>query len=496
MGRVSFSEHRVLLIGRDVGAAAEHLKSRNPASLSVVEMDKSALEGTRRHCGTVRFTDETGNGLDFASGSFDAIVASGLLERVRRPEHFLKRLHDWLVTGGRLITAIRTVRSLPIVEGILAGRWLAGGDVAEACRPIRYYTLREVEKLLYRAGFAAELVEPFPGPGHRAWVAQNRPGRVSVGQLAVDGLSPGDAEEFYSRGFLLEAVRVQDVGFGLTSIIIVTFNELDYTRQCVESIRRLTDEPYELIFVDNASTDGTVQYLQSQPDAKVIRNSDNRGFPAAVNQGIAPASGSQVLLLNNDTIVTTGWLRRLLLALHGDAKIGLVGPCSNFVGSEQQIEVGYESPTGLDAFAWEWGKTNDAKLVESTRLIGFCLLIRREVIETVGQLDERFGVGCFEDDDYCLRAIKAGWRAVIAQDAFVHHFGGRTLVANGFDLAAILRENGRRFRDKWGLDSRESDPPAHSLPAPSKRPISFSAARWHRMAACCCDPTTSGSRSA
>ncbi len=159
------------------------------------------------------------------------------------------------------------------------------------------------------------------------------------------------------------------------------------------------------------------------------------------------------MLLNNDTIVTTGWLRRLLLALHGDAKIGLVGPCSNFVGSEQQIEVGYESPTGLDAFAWEWGKANDAKLVESSRLIGFCLLIRRDVIETVGQLDERFGVGCFEDDDYCLRTIKAGWRAVIAQDAFVHHFGGRTFVANGFDLAAILRENGRRFRDKWGLDS-------------------------------------------
>ncbi len=154
---------------------------------------------------------------------------------------------------------------------------------------IAYWIVKRIEKLLYRAGFAAELVEPIPGPGHRTWVAQNHPGRLRVGQLAVDGLSPSDAEEFYSRGFLLEAVRIPDVGFGLTSIIIVTFNELEYTRQCVESIRRLTDEPYELIFVDNASTDGTVQYLESQPDAKVIRNSDNRGFPAAVNQGIAAA---------------------------------------------------------------------------------------------------------------------------------------------------------------------------------------------------------------
>ena len=70
----------------------------------------------------------------------------------------------------------------------------------------------------------------------------------------------------------------------------------------------------------------------------MIENATNRGFPAAANQGIAAAIGDQVLLLNNDTIVTTGWLRRMLRHLSSDPKIGLVGPCSNFVGSEQQIE--------------------------------------------------------------------------------------------------------------------------------------------------------------
>ena len=98
---------------------------------------------------------------------------------------------------------------------------------------------------------------------------------------------------------------------------------------------------------------------------------------------------------------------------------------------------------------------------ESRRLIGFCLLIRRAVIEAIGLLDERFGVGCFEDDDYCLRAIAAGWRAVIAQDAFVHHFGGRTFVGSGLDHAAILRENERRFREKWGRGSRAERPAVH-----------------------------------
>ena len=93
----------------------------------------------------------------------------------------------------------------------------------------------------------------------------------------------------------------------------------------------------------------------------MIKNAENRGFPAAVNQGIAVASGDQVLLLNNDTIVTTGWLRRMLAAMNRDPSIGLVGPCSNFVGSEQQIQVGYDSLTGLDAFAWEWERRTMAR---------------------------------------------------------------------------------------------------------------------------------------
>ena len=251
----------------------------------------------------------------------------------------------------------------------------------------------------------------------------------------------------------MEAAALPASSIGLTSIIIVTFNQCEYTRQCVESIRRMSDEPYELIFVDNRSTDGTIGYLESIPGAKLVKNEKNRGFPAAVNQGIAVATGDQILLLNNDTIVTTGWLRRLLAALDRDAKIGLVGPCSNFVGSEQQIEVGYDSLAGLDGFAWEWGKTHDREMVDTHRLIGFCLMIRRAVVDAIGLLDERFGIGCFEDDDYCLRAVRAGFRAVIARDAFVHHFGGRTFQGNGFDLGAILRENEQVFRTKWAAGS-------------------------------------------
>jgi GT2 family glycosyltransferase len=87
----------------------------------------------------------------------------------------------------------------------------------------------------------------------------------------------------------------------------------------------------------DSPTDGTCDYLRSLPDIRVIANPDNRGFPAAANQGMKLASGDSILLLNNDTVVTTGWLRRMLDAIERDSQIGLVGPCSNFVSGPQQV---------------------------------------------------------------------------------------------------------------------------------------------------------------
>jgi GT2 family glycosyltransferase/tetratricopeptide (TPR) repeat protein len=261
---------------------------------------------------------------------------------------------------------------------------------------------------------------------------------------------------------------------GLTSIVLVTFNQVDYTRQCLESIRFVTDEPYELIVVDNGSTDGTAEYLRAAPDVRLIENADNRGFPAAANQGIRASRGRQVLLLNNDTLATTGWLCRLLAALESDPKIGLVGPVSNCVSGEQQIPIAYDDLSGLDGFAWEHGQRHHGQYQETDRLVGFCLLIRREVIDRIGLLDEQFGIGNFEDDDYCRRAAAAGYRAVVARDAFVHHFGGASFKASGVDFAGLLERNRQLFDEKWQAREAPAAPDtagqvAAAAPAPRPR---------------------------
>jgi GT2 family glycosyltransferase len=275
---------------------------------------------------------------------------------------------------------------------------------------------------------------------------------------------------FTSGEYLLSATPSKLLAFGTTSIVVLTHNQLAYTRMCLESIRRRTDEPYELIVVDNGSTDGTLEYLRSLDGVKVVANAANRGFAAGVNQGIQAATGKQILLLNNDCVVTTGWLLRLLRALHSDRRVGLVGPCSNCVSGEQQVQVTYEGDLlGLDGFAWDWGKAHNRRMADTDRLVGFCLLMRRELLDAVGLLDERFGIGCFEDDDYCRRALRAGYRAVIAQDAFVHHFGGRTFVGSGVDFAALMWKNQQLFQAKWSQPDKEEEAPRkqHQDPGPS-----------------------------
>ncbi len=237
--------------------------------------------------------------------------------------------------------------------------------------------------------------------------------------------------------------------WGLTSIIVLTRNQLVYTQQCLNSVRFCTKEPYELIVVDNGSSDGTVEYLRAQDDVRLIANCGNRGFPAGCNQGINEARGEQIVLLNNDAIVTTHWLDTLLQALHSDPRIGIVGPCSNNVSGSQRVAACYEDLAGLERFAAELKRAHGGEWRDTERVVGFCLLMRRSLVDKIGLLDEQFGIGNFEDDDYCRRARLAGFRCLIARDAFVHHFGGMTHRGEGVDHVALLARNQQLFDLKW-----------------------------------------------
>jgi GT2 family glycosyltransferase len=243
-----------------------------------------------------------------------------------------------------------------------------------------------------------------------------------------------------------------------TSIVMLTLNELEYTQRCIDSIRRHATGPYELVLVDNGSTDGTVEWLRALAadpaagDVTVIENGANLGFGGGCNVGIAAATGERVLLLNNDTVATAGWLDALHAALDADPRRGVVGPRSNHVAAAQKVDdVPYDvwSLDGLDDFAAAFTAEHAGEGADLQRLIGFCMLLPREVFERIGGFDLRFGAGNFEDDDLCLRIRAAGWTCWMAGDSFVHHFGSRTFAGAKISYSTSMADNWARFERKW-----------------------------------------------
>lgn len=231
-------------------------------------------------------------------------------------------------------------------------------------------------------------------------------------------------------------------------IIIPIWNQMVFTRDCINSIKKYTKCPFRLILVDNASDAETRVYLESIKDAGtlLIRNEKNLGFVKAVNQGIAASDAEYVCLLNNDTIVTDGWLEEMI-AVAGSAKdIGVVNPASNNLG--QKPAAG--EPVELYARKL---KKESGKYVEMGAAIGFCMLIKREVLMHIGAFDEIYGMGNFEDTDFSRRAIKEGYRCVTARGAYVYHREN-----SSFNMIKTFNEDFNRNKEiyefRWGKPKR------------------------------------------
>jgi O-antigen biosynthesis protein len=242
----------------------------------------------------------------------------------------------------------------------------------------------------------------------------------------------------------------------LTSIVILTYNKLDYTKECIESIRKYTEPgTYEIIIIDNNSTDGTKGWLKSQIDIKVIFNSENVGFPKGCNQGIEVARGENILLLNNDVVVTHKWLENMLTCLYSVENVGAVGPVTNSAAYYTAIPVSYKNMNEMHTFARNYNISDQTKWEERLKLIGYCMLIKKEVINQIGLLDEIFTPGNFEDDDYSLRIRKQGFKLFLCKDTFIHHYGSVSWRENIDGYTELLSSNERKFMDKWGTNSSD-----------------------------------------
>ncbi|PRH82942.1 glycosyltransferase [Arenimonas caeni] len=246
----------------------------------------------------------------------------------------------------------------------------------------------------------------------------------------------------------------------LVSVVVLTYNNLALTQACLSSIEKHSDYPsLEVIVVDNASSDGSPEWLrrwaaEASPaghQRRLLLNDENLGFAAGNNVGLAAARGEVLVMLNNDTCVTPGWVRTLCAHLRRDPGLGLVGPVTNNIGNEARINIDYSDMDEMVVRAGAYTRAHPGRNFPIRTAAFFCVAMPRSTYERVGGLDEAFGVGFFEDDDYCRRVADLGLGVACADDVFVHHY----LSASFDKLAAerkreLFERNKAIYERKWG----------------------------------------------
>lgn len=240
------------------------------------------------------------------------------------------------------------------------------------------------------------------------------------------------------------------------SVVIAVWDGLEHLVRCVESLYKHTTVPWELVLVNNGSTDGAAAYCEHLEDTKpnviVLHNAENRNFGPAQNQGAAVSTGDYICNLNSDVVVTPQWFERMLACLEAPYPfpVAFVGPVSNMSAGRQIVPKGYKDLSQLDYWADHWYQQQRGNYFEVGTLFGWCLLSKRETWEKIGGFDERFS-NAFEDNDLSLRATLAGYKLRVAGDTFLHHHGQGTILSHG-DLdkyAANGVDQRAKFVEKW-----------------------------------------------
>ena len=257
------------------------------------------------------------------------------------------------------------------------------------------------------------------------------------------------------------AARVEQIDASIcrrlssVSIVIVTHNSAEFIGPCLQSVILDTKYPnVEIIVADNASTDDSVRIARSiaafDSRIKVEAFAENLGFSGGNNAAVRVSSGEYVLLLNADTMVTPGWLGRLIRHLEADSSIGLICPVTNFAGNEAKINFEYTREREMEQFAMCLARQHRGEVFELSVVPLYCAMLRRDLWNELGGLDESYEIGMFEDDDLSAKINNYGLRVAAAEDCFVHHFGqGSFNKLSPEEYHRIFETNRRRFEAKW-----------------------------------------------
>lgn len=242
----------------------------------------------------------------------------------------------------------------------------------------------------------------------------------------------------------------------VVSIVLLAYNHLDYTKKCLEILYKYTtDVDFELITINNGSTDGTEEFFISLPNTKKISFTQNVGVHKAVNCGFQIAEGKYTLNLSNDIVVTPRWLRNLVACAESDDKIAMVVPVCNSFSNEQIVELAYTTFEQMQQAAELYNISNPALWEERLRLTTYTCLFRTDVQKAIGGFDEDFHSGAYDDDSMSFRLRRMGYKLILAKDTYVHHYGSVTFGEENLKNNPIARSQSL-FYSKFGIDARDA----------------------------------------
>lgn len=273
--------------------------------------------------------------------------------------------------------------------------------------------------------------------------------------------------------FKLDPVSVEPCSRPVASIVVPVYNKVEYTASCLNSVAEHTDmSKAEIIVVDDASSDGTADWLARCSGIRVMTNKENSGFITTCNRGAGAARGEFIVFLNNDTTVTEGWLDALLDTFEQYPQTGVAGARLVYPDGFLQEAGGI---IFNDASGWNYGRREHSDLPqynfvsEADYVSGACLAIRREDFMSLGGFDTRYRPAYYEDTDLCF-AMRARGKKVMYQPAatVIHHEG----VSSGTDESSGTKKyqavNRKKFLDKWAdvLAQHPAPDPRHDRPDP------------------------------
>ncbi len=265
-----------------------------------------------------------------------------------------------------------------------------------------------------------------------------------------------DREEKKRLSDKIKAFRKEnEITVRKAAIVILSYNNKYLLQRCVESIfSNCNPDRYSLVILDNASTDGVVDWLKEQSADKMtlLLSDENMGFAGGCNAAAAFVANDQdILFLNNDTRMPANALFWMQMALYEKDSVGATGGVQNYGTRPQHIDVDLAAPELYMEFGARNNVAMEQAVTDVPKLSGFALLVRRSVWDAVGGFDEQFSPGYFEDDDLCMRIRNAGYTLKVCKNAFIYHAGSQSF-AKKKDIEELFERNRQKFIAKWGAE--------------------------------------------